>query len=105
MIKFRNVNFMLTILLILSVVSNIISCTGCGKSSRTFFEIHFLIKTIKFRISLKYLKLEEKTISKSPRKTIVELHKTGMNTAEIVRITGYKKMTVYDAVKRYQVTA
>ena len=44
-------------------------------------------------------------MSKSPRKTIVELHKTGMNTAEIVRITGYKKMTVYDAVKRYQVTA
>lgn len=42
-------------------------------------------------------------MSKSPRKTIIELHKTGMKTAEIVRTTGYKKSTVYDAVKRFLV--
>ena len=41
-------------------------------------------------------------MSNSPRKTIVELHKAGIKTADIVRTTGYKKSTVYDAVKRFQ---
>lgn len=38
------------------------------------------------------------------RVTVVELHKSGMKTADIVRTTGFKKRTVYDAVKRYQET-
>lgn len=38
------------------------------------------------------------------RVTVVELHKAGMKTADIVRATGYKKRTVYDAVKRFKET-
>lgn len=38
------------------------------------------------------------------RIAIVELHKTGMKTADIVRTTGFKQSTVYDAVKRFKET-
>lgn len=38
------------------------------------------------------------------RVAVVELHKAGIGTADIVRTTGYKKRTVYDAVKRYKET-
>ena len=44
-------------------------------------------------------------MNKSPGKTIIELHKTGMRTSEIVRVTGYKKATVYYAVKRFKVNS
>lgn len=36
------------------------------------------------------------------RSMITELLKWVMTTTEIVRTTGYKKMTVYDGVKHYQ---
>ena len=38
------------------------------------------------------------------RITVVKLHNTGMKTADIVRTTGFKQSTVYDAVKRYKET-
>ncbi len=36
------------------------------------------------------------------RIAIVELHKSGMKTADIVKTTGFKQSTVYDAVKRFK---
>lgn len=36
------------------------------------------------------------------RITFIELHKSGMKTVDIVRTTGYKQSTAYDAVKRYK---
>ena len=36
------------------------------------------------------------------RITVVELYKSRMKPTDIVRMTGYKKKTVYDAVKRYK---
>lgn len=41
---------------------------------------------------------------KKVRLAVVQLHKGGMKTADIIRTTGYKKRTVYDAVKRYKET-
>lgn len=38
------------------------------------------------------------------RVTAVELHKAGMKTADIVRMTGFKPASVYRAVKRYKDT-
>ncbi|VDP54245.1 unnamed protein product [Heligmosomoides polygyrus] len=40
----------------------------------------------------------------SERITVVELHKTGMRTADIVRTTGFKQRTVYKIVRRYKET-
>ena len=33
--------------------------------------------------------------------TVIELYNSRMKPADIVRMTGYKKQTVYDALKRY----
>lgn len=41
---------------------------------------------------------------KNQRATVVELHKTGMKTADIVRTTGFKPASVYRAVKRFKET-
>jgi len=38
------------------------------------------------------------------RITVVELYKSRMKPIDIVRMTGYKNQTVYDAVKRYKET-
>lgn len=38
------------------------------------------------------------------RVTVIELHKSGMKTAEIVRTTNYKQRTVYNIVNRYKET-
>ncbi|VDO19915.1 unnamed protein product [Heligmosomoides polygyrus] len=40
----------------------------------------------------------------SERITVVELHKTGMRTADIVRTTGFKQRTVYKIVRHYKET-
>ena len=36
--------------------------------------------------------------------TVIELYKSRMKPADIVRMIGYKKQTVYDAVKRHKET-
>jgi len=41
----------------------------------------------------------------SQRITVVELYKLRMKPDDIVRMTGYKKKTVYDDVKHYKETS